>query len=86
MRRLAIGFVWFVVLYFGILGAGGALVASLEGTRGKNFEEGYKAGQSVGETFGRKYGTTILLVALGGAALGTLTGRLPGTKRSSAHR
>ena len=86
MRRLVMGFVWFVVLYFGILGAGSAIVGSTARSGGKNIEQGVLAGHTGGEEFGRKYGTLILLVAIGGAALGTATGRLPGTKRRTADR
>ena len=31
MRRFVAGFVWFLVLYFGIIGAGGAILASING-------------------------------------------------------
>jgi hypothetical protein len=81
MRRIMIGFVWFVVLYFGILGAGGAIVGSVAVAPQQSFHKGYDAGYTAGEEFGKRYGTLILLVALSGAALGTLTGALPGTKR-----
>jgi hypothetical protein len=86
MRRLVIGFVWFVVLYFGILGAGGAIVGTMKGSGGKNPAHGYQAGYAAGEEFGKQYGTVVLFVALGGAVLGTATGRLPGTRRNTARR
>jgi len=86
MRRFVMGFAWFVVLYFGILGAGGATVESTAGSGGNKFEQGVLAGHAGGEAFGRKYGTVILFVALGGAVLGTATGRLPGTRRNPARR
>lgn len=84
MRRLVMGFIWFVILYFGILGAGRAIVGSTTGSGGKNPTHGYQAGYAAGEEFVRKYGTAVLVVALGGAVLGTATGRLPGTKRKPA--
>ncbi len=86
MRRLVMGVVWFVVLYFGILGAGGAIVGSMTGGGGKNLTHGSQAGSAAGEAFTRKYGTMVLLVALGGAVLGTATGRLPGTRRKKSGR
>lgn len=86
MRRLVIGFAWFVVLYFGILGAGGAIMGSTTRSGGSSFDQGFLAGRAGGEAFGKKYGTVILFVALGGAALGTATGRLPGTRRKTAGR
>jgi hypothetical protein len=81
MRRIMMGFVWFVVLYFGILGASGAIVGSAAGSGAKTFNQGYQAGHAAGQEFGQKYGALILLIALGGAVVGTLTGALPGTKR-----
>lgn len=80
MKRLTMGFLWFLVLYFGIAGIGGALLETAAGNSGKNVHQGYRAGYAAGEAFNRKYGTFILIVAAGGAALGTITGRLPGTK------
>ena len=80
MKRIIMGFVWFLVLYFGILGIGGAIVGSAAGTGKKHLNQGYQAGYAVGEVFGKKYSELILLIAIGGAAVGTLTGALPGTK------
>ena len=77
MKRICIGFVWFLLLYFGMLGIGGAILGSAAGSREKSVNRGYQAG---GEEFAHKYGEFILLIAVGGAALGTFTGRLPGTK------
>jgi hypothetical protein len=83
MKRIAMGFVWFVVLYFGILGIGGTLLGALAGSGGKNFDQGFQAGRAIDEGFGKKYGTLILIVAISGAILGTVTGSLPGTKRKA---
>jgi hypothetical protein len=83
MKRIAMGFVWFVVLYFGILGIGGVLLGAAAGSGGKNFDQGYQAGHAIGEGFSQKYGTLILIVAISGAVLGTVTDSLPGTKRKA---
>ena len=83
MKRIMLGFVWFILLYFGMLGAGGAIVGSVAGRAQQNFDQGYQAGYTAGEVFGKKYGTWILLIAFSGATLGTLTGALPGTKRKA---
>jgi hypothetical protein len=80
MKRIVVGVTWFVILYFGILGAGGAILGSLAGSTQKNTHKGYQAGYTAGEEFGKNYGTFVLFAALGGAALGTMTGTLPGTK------
>jgi hypothetical protein len=75
------GFVWFLLLYFGMLGIGGAVLGSAAGSREVSFNEGYQAGYAKGQKFANQYRELILLVAIGGAAIGTFTGRLPGTKR-----
>ena len=80
MKRILMGFIWFVVLYFGILGVCGAIVGSAAGSGEKTVNRGYQAGHAAGQEFGNKYGALILLIAFGGAAVGTFTGRLPGTK------
>jgi hypothetical protein len=83
MKRIAMGFVWLVVLYFGILGIGGALLGGSAGSEGKNFDQGYQAGHAIGVGFGKQYGTLVLIVAISGAVLGTMSGLLPGTKRKA---
>ena len=80
MRRIMMGMVWFLLLYFGMLGIGGAILGSAPGYREKHFDQGYRAGHAAGQEFGNKYREIILLLAVGGAAVGTFTGRLPGTK------
>ena len=57
MKRIMLGFVWFILLYFGMLGAGGAIVGSVAGRAQQNFDQGYQAGYTAGEVFGKKYGT-----------------------------
>lgn len=80
MRRIAMGLLWCLVLYFGIVGIGGALIGATAESGGKSVQQGYRTGYAAGEAFSKKYGTLILIVAAGGAALGTVTGRLPGTR------
>jgi hypothetical protein len=80
MKRLIMCLVWFVVLYFGIMGVAGALVGSAAGSGGKSFNQGYQFGYVAGQEFGKKYATVVLLIAVGGAMLGTFTDALPGTK------
>jgi hypothetical protein len=76
MRWFVAGFDWFLVLYFGIIGTGGAILSAINGGS-QNFTKQYR---SAGKAFGRKYGTTIHVLRLGVAALGTATGHLPGTR------
>ncbi len=74
------GLLWCLVLYFGIVGIGGALIGAMAGSGGNNTQQGYQTGYASGEAFNKKYGTLILIVAAGGAVIGTVTGRLPGTR------
>lgn len=88
MRRMIMGFVWFVVLYFGIAAFGGGIAGAIEGAKAgsgeksfnQGFNQGYQAGYTAGEEFRAKYASLILLIAFGGAVVGTFTGKLPGTK------
>ncbi|MDH4097470.1 MAG: hypothetical protein OEW25_02175 [Nitrospira sp.] len=80
MKRIAMGLLWSLILYFGIVGIGGALIGAMAGSGGKNVQQGYRAEYAAGEAFSKQYGTFILIVAASGAALGTVTGRLPGTR------
>lgn len=80
MRRIMMGFVWSLLLYFGMLGIGGAVLGSAAGFRETHVDQGYRAGHAAGQEFGNKYREIILLIAVAGAAIGTFTGRLPGTK------
>jgi len=88
MKRIIMGFVWFVVLYFGIAAFGGGIAGAIEGAKAgsgeksfnQGFNQGYQAGYTGGQEFRTKYASLILLIAFGGAVVGTFTGRLPGTK------
>jgi hypothetical protein len=88
MKRITMGFVWFVVLYFGIAAFGGGIAGAIEGAKAgsgeksfnQGFNQGYQAGYTGGQEFRTKYDSLILLIAFGGAVVGTFTGKLPGTK------
>ena len=80
MKRIVIGFLWFLVLYFGIVGIGGAIVGTVARQGAKNPRQSHQTGYAASEAFGKKYGMAILIVAASGAALGTATGRLPETR------
>ncbi|MDB5973721.1 MAG: hypothetical protein JWR07_481 [Nevskia sp.] len=87
MKRIALGIVWFFVIWLGV-GAGlGGIVgavaqqeASARGEAVNNYEQGYSVGREAGRQFGRKYGGLILLGALALAICGTAFGVLPGTR------
>jgi len=54
MKRIIMGFVWFLLIYFGMLGIGGAFLGSVAGSREKNVHQGYQAGHAAGQEFGKK--------------------------------
>jgi hypothetical protein len=88
MKRIVMGFVWFIVLYFGIAAFGGGIAGAIQGAKAgsgeqsfnQGFNQGYQVGHTAGQEFRTKYASLILLIAFGGAVVGTFTGRLPGTK------
>ena len=85
MKRILMGFIWFVVLYIGTLAFIGGIIGgiSASGSGAKNYHEGAQVGHAAGEEFGKKYGGLLFLLSIGAAGLGTFTGILPGTKRKS---
>lgn len=38
MKRIAMGLLWSLILYFGIVGIGGALIGAMAGSGGKNVQ------------------------------------------------
>ncbi|TAJ91554.1 MAG: hypothetical protein EPO31_15270 [Gammaproteobacteria bacterium] len=86
MKRAAFGFLWFLVIWFGTLVIGGAVVGSAAGSgmeatsMSEAFSKGQEAGAAAGAEFGRKYGGVIFLGALVISIGGTILGILPGTK------
>ena len=82
MRRLLMGFVWFVVLLnlAGLLV--GAIVLGMIGIPYTDNTANYDAAHTVGETLGRQYGVPVFLVTLGLAVVGTLRGWYPGTRKA----
>jgi hypothetical protein len=75
MKKAAIGFLWFLGLYFGtsfLLGT----VVSYQGTlEGKTSDEIYQTAYEAGESLG----VPIFLISAGAAIAGTATKKLPGT-------
>jgi hypothetical protein len=90
MKRVALGFAWFVGLYMGSLMIGGA-VAGFRAAQEINqrnvanvsdgFNKGHAAGEAAGRKFGEEYGGPIFLASLIVAVVGTATGFLPGTEK-----
>jgi len=80
IKRIVVGAFWLLVLYFGIIGIGGAIVGTVAGQGALNTRQPHQTGYVASEAFGKKYGMVILIVAASGAALGTATGHLPGAR------
>lgn len=87
MKRIALGIVWFFVIWLGASAAMGGVVgavaqqeAAAKGDAVNSYEQGFSVGREAGREFGRKYGGLILLGALALAIAGTAFGVLPGTK------
>jgi hypothetical protein len=80
MKRIVFGVVWFLVLFFGILFVGSAVVGGIAGSRTQGQQQGAIVGERAGRAFGEKYGTMILLGSLLIAVAGSATGVLPGTR------
>ncbi len=87
MKRVILGFVWFLVIWFGTLIIGGAMAGALAGSQvgasssvSESYEKGYAAGQQAGAEFASRFGRIIFIGALVIAVGGTIAGVLPGTK------
>ena len=88
-RRFAMGCVWFVIFWFGLSVVGGGIAGGLAsrdlarspGTAQEHFDRGFQIGQAAGAEFHRRFGRTVLVVAIVLSVSGTITGVLPGTAR-----
>ncbi|NZA25821.1 hypothetical protein H0E84_05450 [Luteimonas sp. SJ-92] len=82
MRRLVFGFLWFAAFAFVALAGSGIVVSfNAECPDSETFSAGYDCGKAVAEQFAARYRPLILVVALVLAVVGTVTGRLPGTRK-----
>lgn len=88
MRRVLFGIFWFGILWVALMVVGGGIAGSMTagpaGKPGENFREGSGHGTGAGDAasgeFAEKYGTHVLFAAAALAALGTIAGKLPGTR------
>jgi hypothetical protein len=88
MKSIALGFLWFIVIWLIAAAGGGAIVgmiaeheAATSNNQTTTFQQGYSLGHDAGARFGQKYGGIILVGALALAVSGTVFGILPGTGR-----
>ena len=93
MRKVLMGVVWFLILWFGTLTIGGAIAGSFRAAKidleGKTVsdikKETNSAGLQAGTEFGVRYGGLVFLGSILIAIIGTATGVLPGTKRKKVN-
>jgi len=80
-RKIGIGFVWFVIFYFGILMLCGMVVGGIAGANdpANSTEAGYQAGV----VFGQKYGGLVLIFSVVISTIGSIYGWLPGTRKKA---
>ena len=83
MRRIAMGFVWFLVIHFLTNGVGGAFFGALNAakTGATGFASGAQAGYAGGVYFRQHYGIYTLLFSIFVSVVGTWGAILPGTKK-----
>jgi len=86
MKKIAFGFIWFIIFWLGALTIGGAISGGIAGaqvdatTASEGYQQGQAAGYEAGAAFGKKYGRIIFIGSILAAVGGTLAGVLPGTR------
>jgi len=90
-KRILIGLVWFLVIWLAariVCGAAAGILANSQvahhaASYDHGFNQGYSVGQRAGAAFFQQYGLLVLLGSLVAAVVGTMTGFLPGTRRTT---
>ena len=95
MRRVLVGMLWILAFWIGIVMLGGGIVGAIAGAKAgmqtqggviEGWKAGRTAGRPAGHEFGRKYTGFIFLGSVILGIAGTVTGILPGTKKSKKNR
>lgn len=81
MKRLLLGIGWFVLLWLGGMMVGGAVAGAIATSANPDPSRAVQTGTDAGARFAVQYGGLVQLGAIAVAAIGTLTGLLPGTKK-----
>jgi len=79
MKKVLIGFGWFVIIYIVVSFVAGAIVGGIAGSTAPA-GSAMEAGRNAGAEFGHKYGLWIFLATALIAIIGTAQGLLPFTK------
>lgn len=86
-KRILIGLVWFVGIWFLARVVCGAIVGGIASShlaaQVVGQAQGYAVGQRAAIEFFQQYGLLVLLGSLAAAVVGTITGVLPGTRRAT---
>jgi hypothetical protein len=80
MRRLLVGAGWCFLIWLGATMVGGMVVGVITVSAADDPARAAQAAGAAGTAFGMRYGNLFLLASMAIAAVGTLTGRLPGTR------
>ncbi len=80
MRKLIIGVIWFIVIWFGVIFIAGGIVGFMAGAKTANSEMGAIAGRAAARAFMARSSGIIFIGSVLIAIVGTVAGVLPGTK------
>jgi hypothetical protein len=86
MRRFLVGAGWCFLLWLGATMVGGMIVGVIAVSASDDPARAAQAASEAGSAFGLRYGNLVLLASIAIAAVGTVTGWLPGTRGEKTHR
>jgi Mn2+/Fe2+ NRAMP family transporter len=84
LKRILSGIGWFFIFYFGILFVLGAIAGAVATYQNHvtNFQEASQIGYEAGKAIAEKSARLIFFISLLISAIGSATGKLPGTKKA----
>ncbi|HEV8538156.1 MAG TPA: hypothetical protein VGR15_04440 [Bacteroidota bacterium] len=82
IRRIVFGFIYGLVLYFAIVIIGSGIAGGIAGANaGVSGGDASESGRLAGTEFAQRYRIPILAFSIAFAVIGTVKGKLPGTKK-----